>query len=254
MLKAVIFDMDDTLIDWDSREMNWREYDREHLRGVFEYVTRELHPLADFEAFVRAAQTRTEMDWLEAQSSLRAPNLGRTLVETLAEMGVPGNLLEAGRCLRAYDWQGVPGARLFPEVPEVVRRLRSEGLRLGIITNAYQPMWAREHEMERLGLPPDLFDCRVSSADVGYLKPHPAVFEHALACLEAEPEQAVFIGDDPRCDIVGAQSVGMRAILRVRPEAPIGSWGLIGPDGVIRNLNELPTYLDTWFPGWRNGA
>lgn len=254
MLKAILFDMDDTLVDWATRHQDWPEYDRTHLRGVFEYVNRELHPLPDFETFVRAAQQRTVEAWMRAGRNLRAPHLGRTIIQTLRAFGVPEALLDESECLRAYGWRGIPGAALFPDVTEHLPRYRQHGLKLGLITNAYQPMWMRDRELATLGLDPALFHCRVSSADVGYLKPHPAVFEHTLRELGVHPDEAVFIGDNPEADVAGAQAVGMRAVLRVNFSAPPMISGLIVPDAAINTLHELPTHLDGWFPGWQNGS
>src|SRR5690606_15877365 len=94
-------------------------------------------------------------------------------------------------------------------------------------------------------------DCRISAADAGYLKPHPAIFEHALALVDASPDEAVFVGDNPIADIAGAQGVGMRAVLREVHEVPPLLSGLIVPDATITSLEGLPPLLDDWFPGWR---
>ncbi len=212
-----------------------------------------LHPLGDFEAFVTEMRDRAVNAWAEAGRNLEAPHLGRVLVETLRALGVPEDRLDdeaADACLRAYNWGSIPGVRLYPDALEVIHHLRARGLRLGLVTNAFAPMWMREREMARLGLPPDLFGCRVCSADVGYLKPHPAIFQHALRSLGVRPEEAVFVGDNPEADIAGAQGVGMRAILRLGHRLPPMISGLIVPDAAINRLSELPAVLDGWHPGW----
>ena len=61
MLKAIIFDVDDTLLDWEPREQDWFEYDRDHLRSVYDYVDREIHPLPGFEIFVELVQLRLDV-------------------------------------------------------------------------------------------------------------------------------------------------------------------------------------------------
>ena len=103
--------------------------------------------------------------------------------------------------------------------------------------------------MNTVGLAPELFACRTSSADVGYLWPDPAVFEHTLRALEAVPAEAVFVGDNREADIVGAQGVGMRAVLRMTNASAEANG--IQPDAEVDLLEELLPLLDDWYPGWR---
>ena len=57
----------------------------------------------------------------------------------------------------------------------------------------------------------------------------PAIFEAALDCLGVQVDEAVFVGDNPEADIAGAQSIGMKAVLRVRHRTPPLISGLIIP-------------------------
>lgn len=254
MLKAILFDVDDTLLDWSAADVDWYTYDRDNLRRVFAYAREELgHPLRDFRTFAAETRARGVDAWEAAASDLNAPHLGRVLVETLAVLGVPHDRLDIDACLRVYGWQGFPNVTLYPEVLEALARLRGHGLRLGVVTNAYQPMWMRDVELASLGLTPDLFDCRLSSADVGYLKPHPAIFQRALDCLGVQASEAVFVGDAPQADILGAQGVGMRAILRLGSEITAALRDTVTPDATLYGLDELPAILSAWYPGWQDG-
>ncbi len=250
-LKAVLFDLDDTLIDWSGFDHDWERRERTLLRSVYDYTRAELHPLDDFEALLDTFMVRTRTAWENARASLRAPNLGTVLAETLTDLGVPAGRINLRRVLEAYPWGTTPGAVVFPDALEILPLLHQHGVRTGIVTNAYQPMWLRDREIEQFGLLPHFPDCRISAADVGYLKPHPAIFEHALRLLDAQPAEAVFVGDNPVADIAGAQAAGLQAVLRVVHPAPSLVSGLIVPDYAINSLHELPDILDQWFPGWR---
>jgi putative hydrolase of the HAD superfamily len=250
-LKAVIFDMDDTLIDWSQRTQDWYEYERQHLGQVFDYIAREVHPVRAPEDFYEAARVLAREAWLEAERGLRAPNLGTVMSKALEQIGVPVNLIDAEACLRAYDWQPVGGVAVYPDVAEVLPILVARQVKIGLITNAYQPMWMRDRELEAFGLLAHFANCRLSAADVGYLKPHPTIFQTALGCLGVQSEEAVFIGDNPEADVAGAQSVGMKAVLRIGKRVPPLISGLIIPDGAINSLHELLPLLDAWYPGWR---
>jgi putative hydrolase of the HAD superfamily len=143
------------------------------------------------------------------------------------------------------------GVELFPDVMPFLEILQSRGIKTGIVTNASQPMTIRDTELSGYDLLRFFPDTphRISAADVGYLKPHAAIFEHALKVLGTQPDETVFIGDNPVADIAGSQSAGMKAILRVlHVRQPLIS-GLIVPDAAINSFDELPAILDEWYPG-----
>ena len=174
------------------------------------------------------------------------------LMETLAGLGVAAESLDVDEVLRAYDWNVVPGTVVFPDVPPILKALRLAGLKLGIVTNASQPMAMRDAELETHGLLEFFPDCRLSAADAGYIKPDPRIFARALERLGTAPEETVFIGDNPDADIAGALSVGMKAVLRVT-DRELGEGALSGYQPRLRSLAGLPAILDEWYPGWRNG-
>jgi HAD superfamily hydrolase (TIGR01509 family) len=105
-----------------------------------------------------------------------------------------------------------------PEALSVLASLRARELRLAIVSNT--PWGSPGHlwrtELQRHGLL-DAIDAAVFCSDVGYRKPHPAPIERALSMLEVSPSDAVFVGDDPHWDVVGAEQAGVLPILIRRP-------------------------------------
>ena len=85
-----------------------------------------------------------------------------------------------------------------------------------------------------------LISAAVSSAEHGYLKPHPGIFQAALDQLGIAASDAVMVGDSLAHDILGARQAGLRAILLVRGLRPLGI-----PDDVetIGSLAELAQVL-----------
>jgi putative hydrolase of the HAD superfamily len=73
--------------------------------------------------------------------------------------------------------------------------------------------------------------------DVGLRKPYPEVFELAMERLGVEPDDTLFVGDDPRWDIDGAEAAGIEPLLIVRKS------GFGHGDNVIRSLRELVEIL-----------
>ena len=251
MLKAVIFDLDDTLIDWSNVEGDWESRDRQHLRGVFDFVNDDMQVLPNFDALVSAFRLGMRDAWEVGRTTLRAPHLGRILTDALVTAGAGDRILNERACLEAYNWHAASGVVTFPDVPDALSLLQNCDIRVGIVTNAHQPMWMRDLELEHFGLLDYFPDCRLSAADAGYLKPHPNIFQQALACLDVNANEAVFVGDNPVADVAGAQGAGLRAVLRVRHPSPPMLSGLISPDHTVSSLQELPDVLDGWFPGWR---
>lgn len=249
MLKAVVFDLDETLIDWSGFHGDWAEMETYHLGGVFDLL-RQTHPLDDLQEYVAEVRARSMAAWTASRADLRAPNLVDVLVESALALGVPRELIRIEDCLQAYRWGAVKGTVIFPGVVETLTLLRDNGIKTGIITNAYQPMSLRDLELRDYGLLDFFPTCRFSAADVGMLKPHSAIFEAALNCLGTLPQETVFVGDDPEADVMGAQGVGMKAVLRQSRRQPPHN-GFCDPDAVIQRLDELPPLLDQWYAGWR---
>jgi putative hydrolase of the HAD superfamily len=123
---------------------------------------------------------------------------------------------------RAEAWEVAPGARAL------LTDLRRRGCKLAVISNWDQRLPLL---LDRLGLA-ELFDSFAISAIVGVEKPHPRIFEAALAALGVPAEQALHVGDSRRDDFEGAQSAGMQALLL----SPAG-------DGDLTSLAELPALL-----------
>jgi HAD superfamily hydrolase (TIGR01662 family) len=137
------------------------------------------------------------------------------------------------------------GRELFPDVLPTLHWLKERGYRLGAVTNRGYSGPRFHDEMRDLGLA-DLFEATVISCDVGYMKPHPRIFQYALERMGVDAEEAVMIGDSLRADVEGAKTPGMTAVWR-RPPAgePVEETtdepepGLVEPDYTIDNIGEL---------------
>lgn len=128
---------------------------------------------------------------------------------------------------------------VFPDVEPALAELRARGLTLGVVSNFNAML---DDYLEQLNLR-RWFSVVVSSADVGVTKPDPAIFRVALARLGAQPEAAVYVGDDVRNDYHGARQAGLGAVLLNRDDEPL-------PEGTraIAALTDLPALLDQGFP------
>jgi HAD superfamily hydrolase (TIGR01662 family) len=133
-------------------------------------------------------------------------------------------------------WSACHHFTLYEEVPDVLRQLRADGYRIGLISNTQRSLAVFERHFELDGL----FDVAISSFDHGFMKPHPSIFEEGLRRARVCAAEAVMVGDSVPHDIQGALRLGMRGILVARSGLSSGA----PPDvPVIQSLRELPPLL-----------
>jgi HAD superfamily hydrolase (TIGR01662 family) len=142
---------------------------------------------------------------------------------------------EAARTIYG-QWASCHHFHLYDDVDDVLRDLHAEGLRIGLISNTQRCLTSFQEHFALDGL----ISVALSSADHGYMKPHPSIFESALTQAEVEPSEAVMVGDSLAHDVAGALALGMRAVLVTRGGPPAAC-----PPGVpaIRSLRELRPLL-----------
>ena len=89
--------------------------------------------------------------------------------------------------------------------------LRSRGLKLGLVSNAFDPAWLLHRDLEQMGIA-ERIDFAVFSSELGKRKPHPAIFERALDALEVDASEAMFVGDRLYEDVHGSNELGMTSV------------------------------------------
>lgn len=119
----------------------------------------------------------------------------------------------------------------------ILTRLHSR-YRLGIVSNFYGNLAA---VCDNLDLQP-LFSVIVDSSVVGFSKPDPRIFQHAMDELDLTPAAAIFVGDSFARDMAGARAVGMRHIWLAGDGAD-ASRACCPGDHVIRSLGDVETVL-----------
>ena len=128
--------------------------------------------------------------------------------------------------------------RIYDDVEPVLRSLRDEGYRLGVVSN-----WDTRLRSICTGIGLDrLVDFIVISAEVGARKPDPRIFEAALRQAGVDPSEAVHIGDLAEEDAEGARRAGVRPLLIDRQKRMAASKP--PPDiPVLKSLGELSAHL-----------
>jgi putative hydrolase of the HAD superfamily len=93
----------------------------------------------------------------------------------------------------------------------LLESLRSRDLKLGVVSNAFDPGPLLQRDLEQLGIA-ERIDFAVFSSELGKRKPHPAIFERALEALGVSADEAIFVGDRLFEDIRGAAEAGMTTV------------------------------------------
>jgi putative hydrolase of the HAD superfamily len=207
MLRAVLFDWGDTLMNF-AYEPELVEAGH---RAGLEALGRDGLPEADaitahfreqYEPLFWAPGTLEEIEY---------PGLVR---ELLGHFGIQLTDAELGRFLEAEHAAWEPARVLGATTHALLESLRSRGLRLGLVSNAFDPGWLLHRDLEQMGLAERL-DFAVFSSEVGKRKPHPEIFERALEALEVAPGEALFVGDRLYEDVRGAAELGMTTVQAV---------------------------------------
>ena len=131
--------------------------------------------------------------------------------ELLGHFGVEVSDDELMRFLEAEHTAWAPAFVLGATTHALLEALRKRGLRLGLVSNAFDPPWILHRDLERMGLAERL-DFAVFSSEVGRRKPDPTIFETALEALGVEAGDAMFVGDRLYEDVRGAGELGMTTV------------------------------------------
>ena len=241
-IRAILFDLGETLLDTGGIEPDFEEWDRRDFGAVHAYLEETSLKLPPWETFYQVMSRLLNGEWEQARLSQRGVNISDILRDGFSELGIPLAEVEMGQCLRRhYRWCD-ESAILYPDVLPALTAFRRQGLRLGLISNTIWPACCHDETLARLGVR-DLLDVRLYSADVGYQKPHAAIFRLALNALGVNPRQAVFVGDRLASDVAGAQRMGMKGVLRIVPYRREKGTAIV-PDVCITTLAELLETLE----------
>lgn len=107
--------------------------------------------------------------------------------------------------------------RIFPDVLPTFATLKERGVLCAVASNWDERLPKLLRDLNLAGH----FDYQFISSFVGYAKPDPKFFQHALKMMGLEPEEVLHVGDDALEDIAGAQGVGIKTVLVERPQGSL---------------------------------
>ena len=173
------------------------------------------HGVAVDEAELRAALDRvfrTPDPSMEGPFEASERSSFRRLVafdsRVLAELGHPPQPEAFFRALE-HEFAEASSWWVYEDVAPSLAALQDAGLRLAVISNWSWALPELLHTLELAGH----FEAVITSARVGFEKPHRGIFEHALEVMGVAPADAVHVGDSVHADIGGANGVGIAPVL-----------------------------------------
>jgi putative hydrolase of the HAD superfamily len=184
-VRAVIFDLWDTLVEWSPEEGAGLEARLATLAGV---------PLEEFGRRLRA--------------SYRSLQTG-PLAPSYRQLGIPE--AELPEALAAHHELARRTLRLRAGAAEGLARLRRRGLKLAVLSVCSEDVPARWPESDLAGL----FDVETFSSECGLMKPDPEIYLLTIEALGVVPDDCLFVGDGANDELAGAERVGIRPVLYV---------------------------------------
>jgi putative hydrolase of the HAD superfamily len=204
VLEAVLFDWGDTLMEFRFSE---ELMDTAFRAGLDALGRDDLAPADDIRAHFR--ERFEPLFW--APGTLEEIEYPGMIRDALAHFGTELTDDELARFLEAEHAAWEPARVLAADTHALLESLRERGLRLGLVSNAFDPGWLLHRDLEQMGLA-DRLDFAVFSSEVGVRKPHPQIFKRALDELGVAPENALFVGDRLYEDVRGAGELGMTTV------------------------------------------
>ena len=200
-IKAVLFDLDNTLFDHKRGQAESLAEIYEHYPAVFNSTAFDLFYktfLHNNDIFWKKLKdrevTRWECRYLRFKQTLRDLHIDDAPAEemTLVYFSIYIH--------RNYPVDGAS---------TILKSLRRKNYRLGIITNGFTDV--QENKIEQLGIR-KYFDSIIISERAGVMKPHPHIFHTAVEDIGCDAHECVFIGDSYTDDVTGAVGAGLPAV------------------------------------------
>ncbi|WP_445631906.1 HAD family hydrolase [Nostoc sp. DSM 114167] len=195
--KAIIFDLDNTLLNFEICE-------RQAILGALEArtISLDLHKI-DENVFLQAFETYNSQYWRQRETFSPNELIEMSYRSTLAQLDIQTDQISN---LSQSFWQIFNHSGIMePDVNEVLTVL-ARNYRLAVITNGF--VSAQLPRMQAAGIE-HFFEAVVVSEAIGFAKPSPEIFHHTLSKLNLTSAEVLYVGDSLKHDYAGATQVKM---------------------------------------------
>jgi putative hydrolase of the HAD superfamily len=233
--KAIIFDLDDTLIN-SNRRQAWHQT----VRGFTQRLEgRDADTVANV-----IADTAAEF-WADPECNrkwgLRVPE-GRLVLLRKALLSIGLNDADLLNDLTSVFVAGRESTlALFPGARKALEQLVEQSVRLAMLTNGYSD--TQRKKIERFNLAKHFEYIQVQE-EFGVGKPDAAAFQNVMGVLELSAEEVWMVGDNLELDMAAAQRVGIWSIWHDHAGNGLPANHAVCPDHVISSILEVPALLE----------
>lgn len=226
-IKAIIFDLDDTL--WPLRSLISRAE-----MTLYSWLLEQVPVIGEHHTVDSLRERRMAMIPTDPRFSYDLWALRHTaLLQVLNEFQADPNLADEGMQIFAHARNQV---EMFDDVPHALAQMQQD-YALATISNGFA-------DLQAIGIAP-YFQFSIAAHEFGCAKPDPRIFEAALERLQLPAHEVMYVGDDLRLDVAGAQAVGMRAAWMNRYKMHLHDTphAHITPDLIVHDLHQLKSAL-----------
>lgn len=244
-IRAVLFDFGNTIVKVVYN------YDIQ-VSTLYNFFLKEGFIIPSFWDF-KEVYSRTRDKQLQiSQKTLKEYDFGERFCKVLERFGYscdPKNDVIV-KAINLYTSVLFSGSELQTGLKDLLRDFKTVfKLKLGIVSNFPWPK-ALLITLKKFKLI-DFFDPITISADVGWKKPHKAIFKKAIADLKIPVSKTIFVGNNFYADIYGAKKFGIRAAYLKSNENAQTAFKINGimvkPDWVIKSLKEIKNILKQYY-------
>ncbi|MBY0599930.1 HAD family hydrolase [Bacillus bingmayongensis] len=216
MIRAVLFDLDGTLLD---RRRSLQHFIKDQYDRYAHHFT-EINKVEYCSRFIELDNNGYTWKDKVYTTLLKEYNITTLTAEQLLHDYVIGF---ANHCIP------------FPNMHELLQQLQNKNIKVGIITNGMTEF--QMNNIRALQLHTYTNTILVSEAE-GIKKPHSAIFERALQRLNVKPNECIYVGDHPENDVIGAENAGITAVWKKN-----SFWGDFEHSHVARDLLEVLSFV-----------
>lgn len=229
-MKAVGFDLGDTLIYYENVPLSWKNLYRSALIEIMQAMQirfTETH-IRQAEQVLSLYNTRIYPRDFEVTDL-------EVFDKVLAAWGISGRKADEAASIFFSFFQ--QRSKAYPDAAPVLKELKQRGLPVGILTDVPYGMSMKyvEQDIEPVR---EYIDVILSSAEIGFRKPRTEGFIRLAKELGMDKPQILYVGNEEK-DIIGANQSGMVSVLMNRDQQ-LKNWG---QQITIRSLTEILNYF-----------
>ncbi|RLI45966.1 hypothetical protein DRO61_09850 [Candidatus Bathyarchaeota archaeon] len=234
-LKAVLFDLGGTLIDFDDEGLFSGR------KALHDFLVQKKYDVI-LDRVVQISKEVWETYTIFADKTMIEVEFQILMKSILYQLQIDdyANIELIEEAIMKFYWPIIEGSYHLKGASKLLLKLQENGIKLGLVTDNESEFFhnglLQKYDFEHF------FDSIIVSYKLGIRKPHKTMFLKCLDTLNIKPSEAIFIGDKPIHDIRGAKNIGLQCIWmkrRAYDDVPIK------PDWTVESIKQIEEILFT---------